>query len=167
MFWENFITWSKDLIVNFSYAAIFFVSFIGTSTIFIPFPIYLVIFFASGLGLNPMLVGIVAGLGSAVGELTGYLIGAGGRQVAEVKKKVPKIVWFFTRLFKKFGFAVIVITSFLPFPFDFVGILSGMSNYDIKKFFIAVFIGKAIKCLVVAYSGYLVIPYVMDWMGLM
>lgn len=167
MFWENFMLWSEELITSFSYLGIFLVSFIGTSTIFIPFPIYVIIFFAAGVGLNPLIVGVVAGFGSATGELTGYLIGAGGRQVAEVKRKVPKFVKFFTKLFEKFGFLVISITSFLPFPFDFIGILSGMSNYDIKKFFIAVLIGKALKCLIIAYSGYLTIPYVMYWMGLM
>lgn len=122
----------------------------------------MVIFFAAGLGLNPFIVGVVAGIGSAVGELTGYLIGLGGRQVIEIKrmdKMIGKSVKFFTKLFKKHGFWVIIITGAIPFPFDIIGILSGMGRYDIKKFFIATSIGKTIKTLLIAYAGYLAIPF--------
>jgi len=168
VFGETFILWAKELIINFSYLAVFALSIIGTSTIFIPFPIYFIIFFAAGLGLNPLAVGIVAGLGSAVGELTGYLIGMGGRYMVEEKKRKPhKIVNFFTKYFKKFGFAVIALTSFLPFPFDFIGILSGVSNYDIKKFYVAVAIGKIAKCVLIAYAGYVGVPFIeqfIEWL---
>lgn len=167
-FGETFILWSKELIINFSYLAVFGLSIIGTSTIFIPFPIYVIIFFAAGLGLNPLIVGVVAGLGSATGELTGYLIGIGGRHVIEEKKeKTPKMVRFFTKLFKRFGFLVIAVTSFLPFPFDFIGILSGVSNYDIKKFYIAVTLGKIAKCVLIAYAGYISVPFIeqmIEWL---
>lgn len=157
---EAFILWAKVFITQFSYLAIFIVSTISTSTILIPFPIYLIIFFAAGLGLNPFLVGVVAGLGSAIGELTGYLIGAGGVKIIEQKKKKePKWIEFLVKLFKKFGFPVILIVAALPFPFDVIGILCGMSNYDIKKFLIATSIGKIIKCLLIAYIGFIGIPY--------
>jgi membrane protein DedA with SNARE-associated domain len=163
---EAFILWSKQLIIQFSYLAIFLVSLISTSTIFIPFPIYVVIIFAARLGLNPLLVGVVAGLGSAFGELTGYLIGMGGEKVIEKKeRKEPRFVKFFTRLFKEFGFPIIVITSIIPFPFDTIGILAGMSEYDIKKFLLATAIGKIIKCLLIAYAGYIGISYIERLIG--
>lgn len=168
MFWENFIPWAHQLILQFSYLAVFIVSIISTSTIFVPFPIYVIIFFAAGLGLHPFMVGVFAGLGSAIGEMFGYLIGIGGRYVAEEKvvlektkkKRTSKFVRKFEKLFKSYGFWVIMITSFLPFPFDFIGILSGASKYDIKKFYIGVSVGKIAKCLLIAYAGYLTIPYV-------
>jgi len=168
VFYETFILWAKEFIINFSYLAVFLLSIIGTSTVFIPFPIYIIIFFAAGLGMNPLLVGIVAGLGSAIGELTGYLIGIGGRRVIEGKKEnPPKIVRMFTKLFKRFGFAVIALTSFLPFPFDFIGILSGVSNYDIKKFYVATALGKIAKCVLIAYAGYVGVPLIeqlIEWL---
>ncbi len=157
----EFITWAQNLIVEFSYLAVFIVSLISTSTIFLPLPIYLMIFFAAGLGLNPFLVGISAGVGSAIGELTGYFIGAGSRRVLIIRrhKEKSKFVKKFTEFFKKYGFATIVVTSFLPFPFDIIGILSGVSNYDMKKFLIATIIGKTAKTLLIAYAGYYAIPY--------
>jgi membrane protein DedA with SNARE-associated domain len=164
---ESFITWSQTLITQFSYLAIFFVSFVSTSTIFLPFPIYLIIFFAAGLGLNPFLVGITAGLGSAFGELTGYLVGLGGGNVIKQKKKKDlKWVTYFVKLFKKHGFPIVLITAAIPFPFDVIGVLCGVSNYDIKKFLIATSIGKIIKCLIIAYAGFLGISYLENIIGI-
>jgi membrane protein YqaA with SNARE-associated domain len=180
VFGEAFILWAQQLIIHFSYLAIFLIGVISTSTIFIPFPIYAVIFFASGLGLNPLAVGIISGLGMAAGELTGYLIGIGSRSVIEKEeKRVPKFMKFFTELFKRkyeikinrktitidCAFWVLLFTSAIPFPFfDVMGILSGVSNYNIKKFYIAVAIGKIMKGLMIAYSGYLIIPRVEGWL---
>jgi membrane-associated protein len=166
---ESFITWSYQLIVNFSYVAVFAISVLSSSTIFLPFPVYLVIFFASGLGLNPAIVGILAGLGSAIGEISGYLVGLGGMYIAKeegvekaVKKKrlFSKFVKKFESLFERFGFWIIILTAFLPFPFDVIGMLSGATKYDMKKFLIATSIGKIAKCLLIAYAGYFAIPYV-------
>jgi membrane protein YqaA with SNARE-associated domain len=182
VFYEIFLLWAKELISQFSYMALFFLSMAGTSTLFIPFPIDVLMSLAAGFGLSPLFVGIAVGLGSATGELTGYLVGMGGRTVIEErkgKKKMHKFVKFFTGLFHKEGeikifkrripidypFWVIFITSMIPFPFDLIGILSGMSNYDIKKFYIAVALGKTIRALVIAYLGSLIIPIIGDWLG--
>jgi len=134
---------------------------ISTSTLFLPFPLYGIVFFAAGLGLSPWVVALVAGAGSALGELTGYFIGEGGKAVIQQKDHkrfafLDKFVKFFT----KYGFITIVGTSLLPFPFDFIGILSGMSNYDLRKFLLATFIGKTGKILLIAYAGYFAAPYI-------
>jgi len=167
VFGETFLLWSKSLIINFSYLAIFAVSAIGTSTIFLPFPSYvIIILFAISMGMNPLAVGIMAGLGSAAGELTGYLVGMGGEKVIEEKKKKQlKIIKYFTRLFKKFGFPLVVVTALIPFPFDIIGIIAGMSGYEIKKFFIATAIGKIAKSLLIAYGLHIAIPYLENVMG--
>jgi len=172
MFWTTFVLLAKKLILQFSYLAIFGVSAVGTSTLFIPFPIDTVIIFAaSGLGLSPLVVGIAAGLGAAVGELTGYFVGAGSRSVIEEKKAKKKIIGkfvsFFTNLFKKYGAWIIPIAAFVPFPFDIVGILSGMSKYDIKKFFVATAVGKIARGVLIAYAGYIAIPFFAEWLGIM
>jgi len=151
-----------QLIVQFSYLGIFSIAVVSSSTIFIPFPIYTIIFFSTGLGLNPLATGIIAGLGSALGELTGYFIGLGGTTLALEKKK-SRWVKPIMKYFKRYGFVTISITAFLPFPFDIVGILSGMGKYNIKKFLIATSIGKISKSLLITYAGALLIPYVSQW----
>lgn len=164
---DTFIIWSNFFMKNFSYLGIFIISMIGTSTIFLPFPSYFIIVLAATIGLNPLLVGISAGLGSAVGELTGYFIGVGGEKIIEQRRKEPKIVKRFVRLFKKHGFPIIVVAAAIPFPFDVIGIVCGMSSYDIKKFLIATAIGKIIKCLAIAYAGFLGISFIAHIIGTM
>ncbi|MEM5801845.1 MAG: VTT domain-containing protein [Candidatus Aenigmatarchaeota archaeon] len=148
------LTWAHQFLIEFSYFGVFLLSLISTSTIFLPLPLYAITFVVTSLGLNPFIVGFASGLGSAIGELTGYFLGAGGRHVVEEKKKLPKWFRWLEKHFHRFGFLTILITALLPFPFDVVGILAGASNYNLKKFFLATFIGKTIKTILIAFSGY-------------
>ncbi|MCS7106074.1 MAG: VTT domain-containing protein [Candidatus Aenigmarchaeota archaeon] len=159
MLLEAFSSQLLEWIRVFSYPAIFFVSFLGTSTIFLPFPIYLVIFFSRDLGLHPFIVGILAGVGSALGEITGYGIGYGGRKLVKRKIKWLKVAeaWF-----KRNGFITIFIFALTPLPDDITGIIGGITKYEIKKFFIASILGKTLLCLFISYLGYLTLPYIKD-----
>jgi membrane protein DedA with SNARE-associated domain len=157
------INWASELIKEFTYIGVFLISLLGTSTLFIPFPLDSLISFASFvIGLNPFLIGIFAGFGSSLGEITGYLFGLGSRTLAKEKinKKTSKLVPFITTLFKKYGFWIIPIAAFIPFPFDIIGISAGIGNYNIKKFFIATLIGRILRCILIAYAGYKIIPFV-------
>ena len=165
---SSFFIW---LIRTFSYFGIFIASLAGTSTLFIPFPLDAIISFAAiSLGLHPFLVGILAGGGATFGEITGYLVGLGSREIIEEKeinKKVGKTVKFLKELFEKHGFWILPIAAFIPFPFDIIGISAGVGNYDIKKFLLGVFIGKATRCVLIAYISYFAIPQFMTWLGMM
>ena len=88
----------------------------------------------------------------ALGELTSYFIGLGGNNL--MKEKYKKAVKRFEKFFKKYGFISIVVTAFIPFPFDIVGISAGIARYDIKKFLLAVFIGRFFKALLLALLGF-------------
>lgn len=146
------------LVRNFSYVGVFVVALIATSTIIVPFPVDVAIFFTPGLGLHPLLVSIAAGLGASVGELTGYYVGVGGGTIKSVKNS--RITRFFVRFFKKAGFLTLVVTAAIPFPFDVIGILAGVSKYDVKKFLVATAIGKTLKALLITYTGYFLLPYI-------
>ncbi len=157
---------SLFLIKTFGYLGILGAGIISSATIFFPIPLYLIIFFSTSLGLNPLAVGLLAGLGNAVGELTGYFVGLGGTTfVEERKKKTPKFYFKFLRFFENYGFIVIFLAAFLPFPFDIVGMMSGAAKYDLKKFFIATFLGKSLKCLLIAYAGHFVLPAALSWLS--
>jgi membrane protein YqaA with SNARE-associated domain len=62
---------------HWGYVGAFIVSLIASATIVLPAP-GLAIIIAMSPSLNPYALGIVAGVGSAIGELTGYAAGAGG-----------------------------------------------------------------------------------------
>jgi membrane protein YqaA with SNARE-associated domain len=147
-----FLEWSEGLIQAFGYAGIFVVSLVSSASIFLPLPGFLFIVAAAPF-LNPWIVGIVAGAGSAVGELTGYAIGKGSYRA--LKKKDYKWLkrgekWFR----KKRGFVFILIFAATPLPDDVTGILGGMFRYDWRKFLLAAFIGKTLMNLALALSGF-------------
>ncbi|MDI6806514.1 MAG: VTT domain-containing protein [Candidatus Aenigmarchaeota archaeon] len=161
----------KYLLMNFSYLAVFFIGMVSTSTIFLPLPLDIAILLTVGLGLNPYLVGILAGVGAGIGEITGYLIGAGGRAIIKEKKRRPHgllgvlhktILKTTSKMFKKYCFYIIIVASFIPFTFDFVGILSGAVRYDVKKFLVAAIIGKVSKYLLITFVG----SWIIGWIGI-
>jgi hypothetical protein len=62
------------------YAGAFAIMLVGNATIILPAP-GLTFVFALGSALNAIPVGLAAGAGGALGELTGYLAGYGGSAV--------------------------------------------------------------------------------------
>ncbi|MFH1445271.1 MAG: VTT domain-containing protein [Nanoarchaeota archaeon] len=153
----QFVTWSQTMVETTGYLGVFLVSLIGSASIFFPVPAFIVIF-AAGVFLNPWLVGLIAGIGSAIGELTGYLLGFGGRKVAETKyeKQLEKTKKWVDR---RGAFFVIFLFALTPLPDDIAGIIAGVIEYDIKKFFIATLIGKIILSVGIALAGF----YGMNW----
>lgn len=158
---DAIISLFQNLIASYGYIALFFASIVSASTVIIPMPLYVLIFFASSLGLNPLIVSVVSGVGSGIGEITGYLVGVAGRKVVSksVHKKFKKIAEL-TKLIKRYGFFAIIVIGILPFPFDVIGIIAGASNFGVKKFLLASIISKIGKNLMIAYAGYFALPFV-------
>jgi membrane protein DedA with SNARE-associated domain len=108
-----------------------------------------VVFGVSG-ALNPVVVGIVAGLGSAMGELTGYLAGVGGRAVVENKELYNRI----EKWMRKYGMLVIFVLGLVPNPaFDVGGMIAGTLKMPVWKFLLAAWAGKALRLVIFALSG--------------
>ncbi|UCD07445.1 MAG: VTT domain-containing protein [Candidatus Aenigmatarchaeota archaeon] len=160
---SQFILWSQGFAITWGYLGIFLVSIIGNATIFFPIPSFAVVF-VLGAVLDPWLVGVVAGVGAAIGELTGYLLGRGGREL--LKKRNRK--WFTKakRWSEKRGvFPVIIIFAATPIPYDIIGILCGVIKYNLKKFFLATLIGKIIINVLIAWAGSYSVAWVVQVFG--
>ncbi len=137
------------LINNFSYLGVFIASIITSASILIPLPGQLTVILAVLLELNPIITSLLMGIGSMIGELPGYGLGvAGGKLMKKKFRRQKKLVEIIKKYYTKYAFWVIMVTAFIFFPFDLVGILSGATRYDLKKFLIAGFIGKFFKTLV-------------------
>jgi membrane protein YqaA with SNARE-associated domain len=150
----GFLEWSQFVIQNFGYFGVFIVSAVSAASIFLPVPGFLFILAASPF-LNPWILGVVAGAGMAIGELTGYALGRGGNRA--VKKRELKWLSKGEEWFKKGkgrGFLFIVIFAATPLPDDITGILGGIFRYDWKMFLLAAFIGKTIMNLALAFAGF-------------
>jgi membrane protein YqaA with SNARE-associated domain len=99
------------------------------------------------------MVGIAAGAGSALGELTGYAVGKGSQKVLSAKDH-KWLKWGEGWFSKKRGFLVIFIFAATPLPDDVTGILGGMFRYDWKRFLLASFLGKTLLNIILALSGF-------------
>jgi len=140
-----------DFLEGYGYAGAFFVALVSSATVILPAPGWAVI---GGMAsfLNPFLLGVVAGVGSAFGELTGYMIGYGGREAID-RKMLPEYRrqkgWI-----RSADMLALFVLAALPNPiFDIAGMAAGALRVPVWRFLLAVALGKIIKFLAVAYLG--------------
>lgn len=154
----GFTAWAETITGAYGYLGVFLVTLLGNLSVFLPLPSFAVVF-AMGAVLNPWLVGIAAGLGSGLGELSSYVIGHAGHRAFKGKenKSIQKLQkWIHRRGF----FPVIVFVAATPIPLDdLIAILAGVARYDVRKFLAASILGKTILSLALAFGG----AYAMDW----
>ena len=151
--------WMADLVTNYGYAGAFLISIFGNFTIFFPVPFTITIY-AFGATLNPLLLGLVCGIGSTVGEFSAYLIGVGGRKVIE--GRYEERLESAKRLIQRYGATIIFLFALLPLPDDVILIPLGVLRYDLKKALGAMFLGKTIMLTFVAYAGRYSYSFVKD-----
>ena len=142
--------WMNDLVTNYGYFGAFFISTFGNFTVFFPVP-FVITIYAFGATLNPLLLGLVCGLGSTLGEFSAYLIGRGGREVLD--ERFGKQLETAKKLVQKYGVTIIFLFALLPLPDDLILIPLGMLKFDLKKAMAAMFSGKFLMCTAVAYAG--------------
>ena len=159
---QDIVNWLLSLSSQYGYFGIFLISLIGALSIFFPIP-YTVVIFTLGQSFEPLWIAVAAGLGSAVGEFSGYLLGFGGRKAISerYKKKVDLLV----RVFNKFGPVVIFLFALTPLPDDLLFIPLGVMRYSIVRVFVPAVIGKFCMNLIVAYSGRFSIQIIRDVFG--
>jgi uncharacterized membrane protein YdjX (TVP38/TMEM64 family) len=151
--------WMGDLVASYGYAGAFLISIFGNFTVFFPVPFVLTIY-AFGATLNPLILGLVCGLGSTVGEFSAYLIVSGGRCV--INDRYGERLETAKLLVQEHGMAVIFAFAVLPLPDDLILIPLGMLRYSLKKAMVAMFLGKTIMCVAVAYAGRYSYTFVRD-----
>jgi membrane protein YqaA with SNARE-associated domain len=134
---------------KFGYPGIFLLSFLTYATVILPVPGLLVVS-AMGAVFNPLLVALVAGIGAALGELTGYLAGFGSQPVIERVAIYRRMVeWV-----KKYGPLPVLFLSALPNPFfDITGAAAGALRMPVLTFFFWTWLGETLKMLFFAYTG--------------
>lgn len=136
---------------HWGYLGAFLISLIASATIILPAP-GIVVIMAMGAALNPIVLGIVAGLGSAIGELTGYAAGRGGRALIPMQQQ--KQFAQIQVLTEQYGPVLLAVLAAIPFPlFDFAGIVAGMMRMRVFNFLLAVAIGKSIKYSIMILLG--------------
>ena len=133
------------------YTSIWFLAFIGAALVFLPVSALAAVCVAATVDLNPFLIAVVAASAEALGELTGYLAGMGGKAVFERNRFYLR----FKNLFSRYAALTLLVGSTIPNPlFDVMGVAAGSILYPVRRFLLLVFIGKTIKFTWVALGCY-------------
>lgn len=147
---------------TYGYFGIFLISLIGALSIFFPIP-YTVIIFTLGGTFDPLWIAVAAGIGSALGEFSGYLLGFGGRRV--IGERYKKKMEFLMKLFDRFGSIVIFLFALTPLPDDLLFIPLGVIRYSLVRALVPALIGKICMNFIVAYSGRFSVQIIRDIFG--
>jgi len=154
--------WLASIVIQHGYLGVFLISLIGALSIAIPIP-YTILIFACGHYLDPVLVALAGGAGSAVGEISGYALGYAGRLVTSEERR--RKMDYFLRLFHRYGAVTIFLFALTPFPDDLLFIPLGIMRYSFVKAFIPCLLGKTVMCFILAYGGRLSIDFVEQILG--
>jgi len=142
---------------QYGYLGVFFVALLANATVFIPAP-GVAIIYAMGAILNPLYVGLAAGTGGAIGELSGFLAGFSGQAIIENSRLYERIKpWV-----DKYGGWAIFVLAAIPNPFfDVAGFAAGIAKMKMRTFLFSVWIGQLIKMTLFAFAG----KYSIEWIA--
>ena len=134
------------------YLAIFLISIIGNVSVIMPVPYIIALaILVVVLPINPLLVGISAGFGASIGELSAWLIGRGTSEMIEDTSYGKRLDSLAKLVKKGYGIPLIIFFAATPLPDDLLLIVLGMVNYNIGYALVAAFIGKIILAVGIAY----------------
>ena len=153
---------------SWGYAGVFLINVVGSASILLPSPAVASVF-GGGALLDDLLgvpafiwVGLIAGLGEALGEFSGYAAGYGGRIVFENRPEYERI----HRWMERHGMLSMFLLSIFPNPlFDLAGVAAGAVRMPIRSFFLAVLSGKVIKDTYLAAIGGLGVDVIVRLVG--
>ncbi len=137
--------------LQFGFLGVFFISLVGTMAIIVPIPYTLAIFLLGQAGWDPLFLMIAGGLGSAIGELVGYLLGYYGRRL--ISQERQRKMDYLLRLFGNYTPVAVFLFALTPLPDDLLFIPLGLLRYSIFKAFIPALLGKFLMIYLVAYFG--------------
>jgi uncharacterized membrane protein YdjX (TVP38/TMEM64 family) len=169
VYWEQFQSQP-----HLSYLGLFFVCVIGGATVIIPVP-SIAVQFTMGAVLNPLIVGILSGIGSGVGGTLIFLFGRGGRKLfsnvnfsyLDSDRVVVRWTGRIMHWARNRGSMAVFLMSAIFNPVFFpMAMAIGTSRYKLWKFFFMCCAGNIVKSLFVAYMGYYGLGWVLRMIGL-
>lgn len=158
---------AKALIAEYGILGVFISTMLMNASILLPLPADLIVFSAGALAnhsvlFNPFTIGIVAGIGSAIGELTAWAVGWETDKFV-LKKRHGKTYHLVEKFFKKYGFIGIAFFALTPLPLDVMGLFAGAVHYSPAKYFAASLFGKVPRALILSYAGFMGMTIVLNF----
>jgi len=150
-----------EALEGYGYMGVFFISVLLNATIVLPAGNFLVLATMGAILPSATLVGLVGGLGAAVGEMTGYAAGYSGQAIVTRQR----VYTWLKGWVQRWGMLTIFILSIVPFVFDLAGIAAGVVRFPLWKFFLACWLGRTILYLVIAWGGALGWEALLNFLG--
>lgn len=135
---------------SYGYLSAFLISLICDTSVVLPVP-GIVILFALGTTLNPVLVGLAGAAGGIIGEMTGFVFGYSGRKMAQKRSRAYARAenWM-----QRWGGWTVFAFAAVPLPvFDIAGMVAGALHYPLWKFLLIGWVGKSIKYVILVTAG--------------
>ena len=157
------------------YLGLFLISLLAGSPIPIPTP-SMILTFTLGSLLNPVLVGIVSGLGNAIGYALIYTTGRGGVHLLPSFNVSDSGIGRFLRKIRmsrmldapnQTGVVAVFLLSIYPNPVLTPMVLGmGATRFSFTKFFLACWAGKTVMSMLLAFLGYFGLRSLLHFLGI-
>ncbi|MGA7678369.1 MAG: VTT domain-containing protein [Dehalococcoidia bacterium] len=156
------------------YLGLFLISLLAGSPIPIPTP-SMILTFTLGSLLNPVLVGLVSGLGNAIGYALIYMTGRGGFHLLPSFNVSDSGIGRFLRKIRmsrmldapnQTGVVAVFLLSIYPNPVLTPMVLGmGATRFSFTKFFLACWAGKTVMSMLLAFLGYFGLRSLLHFLG--
>jgi membrane protein DedA with SNARE-associated domain len=146
---------------SYTYLGAFVVGLLFNATVVLPTG-GAVVLIALGANLpfpGPIFVGLLGGVGAALGESMGYIAGRSGRSLLAKGELYHRV----QRWVHRWGGLTIFAGSVVPFIFDFVGIAAGAACYSYWKFLLYCGLGRIILYVTLISLAALGLKTVVTW----
>ena len=145
---------------SWGYLGAFLINGISSASIVLPAPGGAIVLLMAP-DYNPLLLGIAAGLGGAVGSLTSYLVGAHARPAFQGRRSYSLAY----RIMHRFGSVILLFATLMPIsPGDFAGLLAGATRYPLRKYILYVGVASVIKMTVMVYLAAASLAWLQEWL---
>ncbi|MHA2407625.1 MAG: YqaA family protein [Candidatus Ranarchaeia archaeon] len=141
-----------NLALTYGYFGAFLISLVGNLTVILPIPYIIALFTLGSIGLNPIFLGIVGGIGATIGEFSAYAIGR-GLSMTDLVERYGERMLRVNELIENKGFLAVFFFAVTPLPDDMILIPLGIINYPYRKTLVAMFTGKTILISLTAFAG--------------
>ncbi len=144
---------------GYGYLGAFVISLILNATIILPVSNMAIMMALGATMPSPVAVGVVAGIGAAIGELTAYAVGRTGRGLLTRSRMYNRVEGWVRR----WGWIAVFFLSVFPFAFDIVGIIAGALRLPLWRFFVACWLGRTISYVFMVTMAFLGLKALIPW----
>ena len=144
------------------YLTVFGLSILFNALLFVPVDRGAVML-AGAMVLDPLAVAILSGVGGALGELTGCVLGRSSNNLIKTGKLASRVQGVAER---RMALSILVLST-IPNPFvDFIGIIAGRIRYPVALFLTYSIIGKVAQCVAIVYMALWNMSLFGSWLGI-